>query len=348
MKILFIIPGDINLPTGGYRYDRKILEQWSSIGLDTQLVSLEGNFPNLETTQIANFTQRADDLPLADVAVIDGLAGGVLPDFVKALSERMPVVALVHHPLFLENGLSQNQVEKLKASEAAGLGWASAIVTTSHETAKTVSSFFGFPPNKIHSVLPGVVRGKISKGSETETVNLLCVASIIERKGHRFLLDALKGLRELNWHLDCIGMTSSDPELYSDLMQSVDSSDMGDQISFHGSVTEIQIENAYERADIFVLPSLYEGYGMAYAEAIVRGIPVIGTTAGAIPDTVPKSCGILVAPQNTSALETALRQMITDNELRHQYRKAALDAEPTFPTWSQSAEAFANILESVR
>ena len=92
----------------------------------------------------------------------------------------------------------------------------------------------------------------------------------------------------------------------------------------------------YDNADLFVLASRFEGYGMAYAEALSHGLPVIGTTAGAIPDTVPQAAGLLVTPGDAAALARALRRVIADAELRRRLSEAALAAARTLPTWQQS------------
>lgn len=347
MKVLFIIPGDINLPTGGYRYDKQILEAWEEGNKDVTLVAIKGEYPLPSQTDITHALDEIEHLSDADVAVVDGLMGGAAPQFLQALAQKMTVVALIHHPLCLENGLDEKQASKLEVLERQGLEHVSQIITSSPTTSKTVCELFGYNPNKIHAVLPGVERGEISKGSGTDRINLLCVGSIIERKGHKDLLEALADLKQLNWQLDCIGSTDFNPELYVELEDMIKTKGLADKVTFHGEVSENKIIEAYSKADVFVLPSLYEGYGMAYAEAIVRGIPVIGTTAGAIPQTVPQTCGILVEPNNPQALSTALKRMIGDSDLRLQYQKSTLIAEPTFPTWQGSADKFYQILENI-
>ena len=207
MKILFIIPGDINLPTGGYRYDRAILNEWQSSDVEYELVNLEGNYPFPSELDRQGALEQIKHFPDADIAVIDGLAGGVLPNFTRKLSQAMPVIALIHHPLFLENGLTKQQAESLKSLEENGLRYVSGIITTSPTTSKIVSEVFKLAQEiNIHTVEPGLVRSEISNGSQSSIKNLLCVGSIIERKGHRDLLSALANLKHLSWHLRCIGM----------------------------------------------------------------------------------------------------------------------------------------------
>lgn len=349
MQVAFVVPGDINMPTGGYRYDRRILQEWKQLGIPHQLFSLAGGYPFPSPQERK---QALEQVPLiareADVIVVDGLAGGSAPEFMQALAREKPVIALVHHPLCLENGLDADKVLKLEQAESEGLAHASGVITTSPATAKTVGELFNYPALAIRTVLPGVERGKPSNPCMDGPVKLLCIASVIERKGHAILIEALSGLKDLDWSLDLIGLTDVDPALFARLKQQTATHGLDDRIRFLGSVDEDALERAYQAADVFVLPSLYEGYGMAYAEAIVRGLPVIGTTAGAIPDTVPSGCGLLVPPGNIEALSGAVRALVTDSSFRIACHRNCLAAEPGFPQWTQSALAFAHHLETLK
>lgn len=347
MRILFVIPGDINLPTGGYRYDKQITNLWKENDLEVELISIKGAYPFPEEKETKLALQSIDNLPDADIAVVDGLFGGASPGFLKKLSKRMPTVALIHHPLCLENGITPQQASTLEASEKAGLEHVSAVITPSPATTQTIGSLFEFPAEKTFTVVPGVERSELAIGSSSETLNLLCVGSVIERKGYKTLIQALANLKSLDWHLDCIGSTDFDKDLFDRLILQIQQEGMSEQITFHGAVSEAKVHSAYKSADIFVLPSLFEGYGMVYAEAIIRGIPVIGTTAGAIPKTVPDTCGILVEPQNVDELTQALKLMISDRKLREYYRKGAIKAEADFPTWEASAQKFSQILGTI-
>src|SRR5262249_62134780 len=97
-------------------------------------------------------------------------------------------------------------------------------------------------------------------------------------------------------------------------------------------------------ADLFVLPSRFEGYGMAYPEAIAHGVPVIGTTAGAIPQTVSAEAGVLVAPDDVEALVGTLQRLIANRHERERLAAGARAAQ--FPSWNQQAALFARPLAS--
>ena len=346
MHILFVIPGDINLPTGGYRYDRKMIEEWRGKGHVVDLLSLPGNYPFPTASEKKLALKFLDKVPASSIAVVDGLAGGAHPEFLKQLSEIMPVIALVHHPLCLESGLNSDSRKNLKNLEAKGLEFVSGIVTTSPKTSKSVQNLFAVDSGKISCVIPGVERGSIASPAKNETIRLLCVGSVIERKGHRILLEALGKLKHLDWHLDCVGKTDFEPGLYTELLEVVDGQGLKSRVKFHGAIEPEALEQKYGQAHVFVLPSLFEGYGMVYAEAIVRGLPVIGTIAGAIPETVPSECGILVSPGSIEELQSALEIMISKHQTREHYRKSALSSASGFPSWSESSNRFLAVLEA--
>ena len=268
-----------------------------------------------------------------------------MPEFIEKLASKSKVIALIHHPLYLENGLAEAEKEALLKSEHKGLEFVTAVITTSPTTALEVTKTFGFQKEKIATVLPGVDRGSVSKPKQTGTINLLCVGSVIERKGHLVLIEALSRLKSLDWKLECIGLFAMDDPLSEQILLALENSELSDRITFHGAVPEAELESAYNAADVFVLPSFYEGYGMAYAEAIVRGLPVIGTKAGAIPDTVPDGCGLLIDPGNSLQLSRALETMISDADERNRFRMNAIASSSTFPTWRESAGKFLEFLE---
>ncbi|MEO0327039.1 MAG: glycosyltransferase family 4 protein [Pseudomonadota bacterium] len=345
MNILFVYPGDINLPTGGYRYDRSILAGWREAGINVESIGLVGEYPFPSEQEKQFAMDKLGNCSQFDIAVVDGLAGGAHPELIAMLAAQMPVVLLVHHPLCLETGISQKHARMLETTETQSLAKVDAVVTTSETTANTVQSMFGFAGKDTHSVLPGVDRGTRSNPKKQGPIELLCVGSIIARKGHADLVSALAVNQNLDWSLTCVGKTDLDADLFHSLRKQVEALVLEDRVAFTGALDEAGLETKYNRAHVFVLPSHYEGYGMAYSEAIVRGIPVIGTTAGAISKTVPPACGILVEPGNVSQLSDAIKTMILDRDRLAEYRSACLVAEATFPTWRASADQFAKILK---
>ena len=345
MRIRFIIPGDINTPSGGYRYDRTILEEWRALNVAFDLVSLSGCYPMPSDADKALAFSVIDECDEADITIVDGLAGGGFPELLEALSKSTPCLSLLHHPLSLENGISKEDARFLEATERDGLNFTKAVITTSSATSKTVEELFGVDKAAIHTIEPGVARANPIAFRDTLPLSILSVGSITERKGHDVLIKALALIKEYSWQLTIIGPQHFDPDCFLELTKLCQELGISDRVTFLDSLSEEELSAQYAKADIFALASRYEGYGMAYAEAIVRGIPVIGTTAGAIPDTVPEEAGLLVPADDVDAFSHALASLLSDNSLRQKKHLGALAAEPDFPTWSGSAKKFLEILE---
>lgn len=347
MRIGFIIPGDIDTPTGGYRYDRAIIDEWRKAGLEVDLISLPGGYPFPCDKDRRIALSITDNLPDCDIFVVDGLAGGCFPQLLARIKDHKPVVALIHHPLALENGLNETQAARLKRLEQSGLDHVAAVITTSPATSKTVHTLFGFDQNRIFTVLPGVKRGAVISFRRAPPIRLLSVGSMTPRKGHDILLKALARLKTQPWVLDIVGATHFNPAYYETCKNLVQENSLEDRVVFHSDMSEEILDQFYTKSDIFVLASRYEGYGMVFAEAIVCGLPVIATRAGAIIDTVPESCGLLVPADNVEALCKALQKMMSDEMLRQQKHEGTLAARPDFPEWKQSANHFSNYLKAL-
>ena len=172
------------------------------------------------------------------------------------------------------------------------------------------------PADRIAVARPGTDPVAPAQGSRDGVVRLLSVGAVVPRKGFDVLIAALATLADLPWHLTIAGDRGRDPKTAAQLVADIAHFNLGDRVALLGAVPHERLEELYAAADLFVLASRFEGYGMAYAEAIAHGLPVIGTTAGAIPDTVPADAGVLVAPDDAVALARALRRLIENADER--------------------------------
>jgi glycosyltransferase involved in cell wall biosynthesis len=286
-------------------------------------------------------------LPAGPPVVVDGLAFGVLAEAAAALHGSHALVALVHHPLALETGLTAEKAEALRASECAALSFARHVITTSAATARLLVADFGVPSERLTVVQPGVDRVNTRARHGGSTVSLLAVGSVVPRKGYDVLVAALANLVDLPWRLLIIGDRTRSPETAQRLDGEIAHLDLSQRIGFVGAIDPESLAAYYRAADLFVLPSRFEGYGMAFTEAIAHGLPVVGTTAGAIPDTVPESAGVLVPPDDVDALASVLRRLIENPQQRHRLAEGAAMAAAQFPSWETQAALFANVLENL-
>ncbi len=344
--IHFIVPGPIDQRTGGYGYDRRIVDELRAQGRTVRVVELDGEFPFCCAVAKKSATDALREMPDGAVAVIDVLA---LPGFGRALPRQtgqVTVVALVHHPLALETGLSAADSGRLGAIERDLLSRVDAVVTTSPATARMLANF-GVPEGALNVVTPGTSPATRARGSGAAGVRLLCVGALIDRKGHRMLIDALAECATLPWSLRCVGADWRDPALTSALLQRVASLGLADRIELAGEIGEADLATAYSNADIFVLASELEGYGMAFAEALACGLPIVGSGDGAVRDTVPERAGIIVPVGDRPALTAALSRAIEDGTLRRSLADGAWAAGQTLPDWPSAGREFAAVLERV-
>jgi glycosyltransferase involved in cell wall biosynthesis len=342
-----ILPGDPATLTGGYIYDRRISAGLREQGWSVRVHGLDPSFPQPTSAALEDARQRLQDLPDGRLVVIDGLALGGMPELVEAEARRLRVVALIHHPLAAETGVPAEQVAQLRRAERRALAAVTWTVCTSEHTARSVERQFGVDALRLDVVRPGTDRAAPAQGSAGPPLELLCVATVTPRKGHAVLLEALAQLADRSWRLTCVGSTARSPETVAGLWRRVESLGLAERIVLTGDVDEAGLEDRYARADLFVLPSHHEGYGMALAEALAHGLPVVSTTAGAVPDTVPPSAGLLVPPGDPEALAAALALVMDDADLRRRLASGAHAAGARLPTWGEACERFARVLTAV-
>jgi glycosyltransferase involved in cell wall biosynthesis len=339
----FAIPGDLELPTGGYVYARRVLERFPLAGVELRHLALPGSFPAAKAEDIAITVRRLDALSPDTVILFDGLAYGAMPAAaIAGLKQR--IVALVHHPLGLEAGLSAARQRRLRALETAALGLARRVLVTSRVTARTLVGDFAVPSGKIAIAEPGTQRAQRARGTGSPP-QLLAVGSIVPRKAYAVLVHALAPLASLPWQLTIVGATDRSALAVSELQAAIAETELGGRIAIAGPLGEEQLAVHYDRADVFVMPSLYEGYGMVLAEAMARGLPIVCTTGGAAAETVPEGAAIKVAPGDVAALTAALRRVLAEAALRVRLADAAWAAGQALPSWEDCARIIAGTLK---
>jgi glycosyltransferase involved in cell wall biosynthesis len=345
-RVAFAVPGDLSTPTGGYAYDRRIIAELQKLGWQVDVVGLGDGFPKPTWETKAAAKKKLAGLPKGCPIVIDGLAFGVMHEAARELRERNPLIALVHHPLALETGLSPDEAKNFKSSEREALAAARSVVATSPSTAAILVDAYDVDATNITVACPGTDRAQASSGSKDGTLRLLSIGAIVPRKGFDALVAAMADLKSLKWHLTIAGDRTRDPAAAAQLDAEIDRHGLAARIDVLCALPAERIEALYAQSDIFVLASRFEGYGMAYAEALARGLPVVGTTAGAIPDTVPAGAGILVEPNDVKALSRALKMLIANPTERRWLASGARTAAQELPTWRDSAKLVARAIEA--
>ena len=338
------MPGDWKARTGGYAYDRRIAAALQSRGWHVQRISLEGDFPFPSADQLARAEAVFAGMPDDMLVVVDGLAFGAMPQSAMRHAARLRWVALVHHPLWLETGVPVVVQEALREQERQALATARRVIVTSASTARDVVAL-GAPAARVRVVEPGTDRAPLASScGHRNAFSLLCVATITPRKGHLVLVEALSRLRDRAWTLECVGSQAHDPAAVGALRDALRRHRLEDRVRLHGEVDDATLHRMYAAADAFVLASHHEGYGMAYAEALARGLPIIGTHAGATRDTVPDDAGELVPAADAPALRAALARLLDDAAWRARLARGAARARLALPDWDRAGERFSQAL----
>jgi glycosyltransferase involved in cell wall biosynthesis len=347
LSTAFLVPGDLGSRTGGYAYDRRIISGLRARGWHVDVHLLDGSYPfPTPAARRATASVLATIRP-GEAILVDGLAFGAMPDEAAAVAERLALVALVHHPLALETGLSPEDAASLAASERQALRHSRLTVVTSRQTVAALASY-GVPAHRIAVIEPGTAPAERARGSRGRTVELLCVASLVPRKGHDVLVEAVAALTDLDWHLTCVGSLDRDPAAVGRLRAEIARAGLDSRVTLAGELAGAALDDAYDRADVFVLPTLYEGYGMVVAEALARGLPVVSTRTGGIGDLVGTSAGLLTDPGDAPGLTVALAEIIGNRDRREQLAAGAAAVRGRLPTWEDAAAAMAEVLERAR
>ncbi len=341
-----LVPGSIETLTGGYIYDRRILAGLTGQGWQTRVLGLPPGFPTPPAAELDAAAAVLEGIPRGRIVVIDGLALAGLVPALPAQRARLRLVALVHHPLAYETGLDAALAAELHAAEKAGLAEVERIIVTSRWTRRALAGF-DVDPERIGVVEPGTDPADPHRGSGGTELNLLCVASLTARKGHDLLLAALAGLKDRRWHLYCAGSATREPEVGARVRAQIHALGLDERTTLLGELAPTELEHYYDAADLFVLASHLEGYGMAFAEALAHGLPIVATSGGAIADTVPAEAGLLVPVGNIAALRAALARVLDDPAELARLNVGAAAARVGLPTWDDAATRFARELESV-
>jgi glycosyltransferase involved in cell wall biosynthesis len=339
MTIVFIVPGSVGQLTGGYLFDKRVIEGLRAAGRAVDVRELPGSFfPAADETALAAGDTVMAALSEQDVAVIDGLA---LPAFANALTPAMAsrrrLIGFVHHPLARETGLGEDARDMVAGLEGRLLTRLRGVLCPSTGTAWAVEEY-GVPRERIAIAPPGTDKPALpqQRAPRGGPLRLLAVGTISPRKGHLLLVEALAEVADRPWELSCIGSLTRDPATLAALQRAIARHGFKERVELLGERPPEQLAEAYAAADVFVLPSYYEGYGMAFAEALAYGLPVVATSA--VAETVPAEASLLVPPGDLAALASALRLLLDNAQLRARLAAGATKAGAALPDWKTAIE----------
>lgn len=355
MRVALIIYGSLDTVSGGYLYDRKLVEQLRARGHEVEVVSLPWrNYvkhlgDNLSPSWRRTLRTLDVDLVLEDELNHPSLAFAPRP--ARPDGSQPPVVTIVHHLRSSEE--SPALLRPLyRAVEARYLRRADGFILNSKTTCATVEAMRPALPPHIVAYPAGdhVQSADYSSLHEERAADaplrVAFVGNLIARKGLHVLIEALS-LTDTPITLEIAGSETADPTYAAHVRAQVDAAGLSTQVRFLGALSDDARGALYARSDLLALPS-YEGFGIVYLEAMAFGLPVIASTAGAAHEIVRAGDnGFLVAPGDAQALARYLTALAHDPALREEMRAAAVAAFAAFPTWAQSTTRIAEYLEEL-
>ncbi|RJL16510.1 glycosyltransferase family 4 protein [Paracoccus siganidrum] len=340
----FAIPGDIATLTGGYIYERRLLEGLRALGHDMQHLELPASFPDPDPAQMAQAVAALRGVDPARPLILDGLVFGAI-DTRGLAGVRAPVIAMCHHPLALESDLAPARRDHLFRTERDNLELARHVLVPSPHTRRILIESYGVPAGRITVARPGTDRPRLPPAPVAPPL-ILSVGILHPRKGHDILIEALSQLPELDWQAVIVG-NPWDTAHAARLARLAAASPVAGRIRLAGRVSADELERLYASASIFALATRFEGYGIVFDEALAHGLPIVSCRTGAVPDTVPPQAGLLVPPEDAQALAEALRALLTDPARRQQLQRAASDAGHRLPGWDRTAREASRVIQQI-
>jgi glycosyltransferase involved in cell wall biosynthesis len=336
---------DPGRPSGGNVYDRRVIDGLVSAGWAVGVHAVAGSWPTPGEPARARLGRLLAWMADGSLVLVDGLIASGMPEVLVPESRRLRVVVLLHMPL----GGRDDPVAT--AREDLVLSAAHAVVTTSRWTRDRVLSLYGLPPDSVHVAEPGVSRVSPVRGTASGG-RLLCVAALTPGKGHDLLLTALGKVAHLEWNLVCVGSRDLDPSYAAQLAVLAEELGIGGRLWFAGTRAGEGLAASYAAADVVVLATRVESYGMVVTEALARGLPVIATSVGGVPEAVGqlpdgRRPGLLVPPDDPGTLAEAVRRWLERPDLRASLRENAMERRASLSGWDATSAKVAQVLSQV-
>ncbi|MEU0945778.1 glycosyltransferase family 4 protein [Streptomyces canus] len=347
----FVMPGGVDDPTapsGGNAYDRRVCLDLPGFGWQVERHAVAGSWPRPGAPARTELARTLRDLPDDTVVLIDGLVACGVPEIVVPEAERLSIAVLVHLPLGDETGLEPGLALALDAKEREVLRAVPAVIATSDWAVRRLVSHHGLAPERVHVATPGADIAPLASGTDGVS-RLLCVAAVTPRKGQHRLIEALAGAQDLPWSCVCVGGITQDPEYVAHLRMLIKRYGLQDRLHLAGPKAGAELDASYAAADLMVLTSYAETYGMAVTEALARGIPVLATDVGGVAEAVGRAPdggvpGILVPPEDPAALAAELRGWFGEADVRRRLKAAARGRRAALDGWATTARSLAGVL----
>jgi glycosyltransferase involved in cell wall biosynthesis len=336
-ELTFAISADYAQRTGGYVYNQRLLLGLADLGWRVRHLTLPEGFPNPSPAAKARAAELFRALPDGAMVLCDHLCLGVLPDVARAEARRLRLVMIVHHPLALERAHVLADRQRFAQSERAALQHALRTIVTSHTTARALARDYAVPADRLIVATPGVDGRPLAVGQGSRALMFLSVGAVVHRKNHAAIIKALAGLQRKRWRLVIAGNIDRAPDHVRALRGAIAASGLRGRVLLAGELDKNVLERYWRHADVYVAASRHEGFGMAIAEAIAHGLPVVTTRSGGVGEWIGRGGAIPVANGNVAQLQQALARLLSQPSLRASLRRGAVARRRAMPGWARTA-----------
>ena len=355
--VYVVVPAGIDdpaHPSGGNVYDRHLCRGLGALGWTVAERHLVGSWPTPGAADADRLARALAGIPDDAVVLLDGLVASPAPSVVVPAAARLRLVMLVHMPLgtdAADRGTAGPRLDDVRRAEGAVLAACAAVLATSGWSRELLRRQYGLDEERVHVAEPGVAPAPSAPGTP-DGGELLSVATVAPHKGHDVLIAALADVADIGWRCTLVGPTDRDSAFVTRLRAVARAAGIAGRIELAGPRTGDALDAAYAAADVLVLASRSETYGMVVTEALARGLPVIATAVGGVPDTLGRAAdgrrpGLLVPAGDPAALGGALRRWLGEPGLRATLRDAAGRRRSALPGWSATAARVADLLAEV-
>jgi glycosyltransferase involved in cell wall biosynthesis len=349
MTVHAVLPDGIDnpaRPSGGNVYDRRVCNGLALRGWVVHEHAVRGFWARPDASAFAALAGVVRRIPDDAVVLLDGLVASAAPEVLVPHAHRLRLVVLVHMPL--GHRPPDEEANEVRMRERAVLSAAATVVTTSSWCRRRLLELYQVSADRMHIAEPGVDAAELAIGTHGGGA-LLCVAAVTFDKGHDVLLDALAASSDLSWHCVCVGSLDRDPAFVESLRQRALDVGLHHRVEFPGPRVGTDLQGTYAAADLMVLASRAETYGMVVTEALARGLPVVAAEVGGLAEALGHGPGgirpgLLVPPGDALALGAALRAWLADAELRRRLRRAARERRESLSAWSTTTSLLAAVL----
>ncbi|MCB0908124.1 MAG: glycosyltransferase family 4 protein [Nocardioidaceae bacterium] len=344
-SVHLVVPDGIHdpaRPSGGNVYDRELAAALRELGSEVDEVAVAGTWPRPTAGSDGALVRALAGVPDGATVLVDGLIGLGCPHALEDEQQRLRLWLLVHLPLTLDPlSVDGGAAPSTRADERRALLACRGVLATSDWTRRWLLASHALDPGRVHVAQPGVAPAGLVTGTE-HGGHLLTVGAVAPAKGHDVLLAALTAIADLPWSARIAGPLDRAPSFVSRLRADAEDARLALRVRFDGPLAPAEMAAAYGAADLLVLPTRLESYGMVVTEALARGVPVVASHVGGIPESLGTTRdgrvpGVLVPTEDPTALSATLRRWLTDAPWRDQLRAAARRRRDELAAWSVTA-----------